>query len=163
MLEFLLKWGWYNWLCKSTPTTSRRPVADQLRTTLPLFLHHLHFHKPFAFFRIKCILILYGNLVWFSMVVDAASNTLADQTARRSLTTICRPPKTTRKIGGCRRSARGCRCNSLTTSHRSSTNICQPPTTSGNHPENSGCQRSATGCRYSVTVAILTRTIYSVS
>ena len=43
MLEFLLKWGWYNWLCKSAPTTSRRPVADQLRTTLPLFLHHLHF------------------------------------------------------------------------------------------------------------------------
>ena len=69
MLEFLLKWGWYNWLCKSAPTTSRRPVADQLRTTLPLFLHHLHFSGS------NRIFILYGSLVWLSMVVDAASKT----------------------------------------------------------------------------------------
>ena len=47
----------------------QQPVADQLRTTLPLFLHHLHFSGS------KCIFILYGSLVWLSMVVDAASKT----------------------------------------------------------------------------------------
>ena len=128
MLEFLLKWGWYNWLCKSAPTTSRRPVADQLRTTLHLFLHHLHVSQTLRIF------ILYGSLVWLSMVVDAASKNLwPTKTARRSSTTICRPSKTTRIKGGCRRSARGCRCNSLTNQsrdHRQTfADLRQPPAT----------------------------------
>ena len=55
MLEFLLKWGWS---CKSAPTTSRRPVADQLRN------YSSSISPSSAFFRIKCIFILYGSLVW---------------------------------------------------------------------------------------------------
>ena len=133
MLEFLLKWGWYNWLCKSAPTTSRRPVADQLRTTLPLFLHHLHFSgsNVYSF----CMAALFGCR-WLLML---HRKPLADQNCSAIINNHLPTIETTRKKGGCRRSARGCRCNSLTTSHRSSTNICRPPTTSGNHPKNSGC------------------------
>ena len=48
---------------------------------------------------------------------------IADQspTGRRSSTIICRPPNSFEKHpkkSGCRRSARGCRCNSLTTNRR---------------------------------------------
>ena len=42
-------------------------------------------------------------------------------TGRRSSTIICRPPNSSEnhpKRSGCRRSARGCRCNSLTTNRR---------------------------------------------
>ena len=141
-----------NWLCKSASTTSRRPDAVQLPT---IFLHHLNFSQTLRIFQDQ----MYIHFVWQPcLVVDGCwcciENLWPTKTGRRSSTTICRPSKTTRKKGGCRRSARGCRCNSLTTSRRSSTNICRPPTTSGNHPKNSGCQRSATGCRYSVTVPL---------
>ena len=115
----------------------QQPVADQSPTNLELL---------FLSFSIICIFQdqMYIHFVWQPcLVVDGCwcciENLWPTKTARRSSTTICRPSKTTRKKGGCRRSARGCRCNSLTTSHRSSTNICRPPTTSGNHPKNSGC------------------------
>ena len=115
----------------------QQPVADQSPTNLELL---------FLYFSIICIFQdqMYIHFVWQPcVVVDGCwcciENLWTTKTARRSSTTICRPSKTTRKKGGCRRSARGCRCNSLTTSHRSSTNICRPPTTSGNHPKNSGC------------------------
>ena len=115
----------------------QQPVADQSPTNLELL---------FLYFSIICIFQdqMYIHFVWQPcLVVDGCwcciENLWPTKTARRSSTTICRPSKTTRKKGGCRRSARGCRCNSLTTSHRLSTNICRPPTTSGNHPKNSGC------------------------
>ena len=115
----------------------QQPVADQSPTNLELL---------FLYFSIICIVQdqMYIHFVWQPcLVVDGCwcciENLWPTKTARQSSTTICRPSKTTRKKGGCRRSARGCRCNSLTTSHRSSTNICRPPTTSGNHPKNSGC------------------------
>ena len=115
----------------------QQPVADQSPTNLELL---------FLYFSIICIFQdqMYIHFVWQPcLVVDGCwcciKNLWPTKTARRSSTTICRPSKTTRKKGGYRRSARGCRCNSLTTSHRSSTNICRPPTTSGNHPKNSGC------------------------
>ena len=71
------------------------------------------------------------RLVWFSMLQRIP---LADQTVlttnrrlvgdhRQSFADHRKPPKTTpppqkKKKSGCRRSARGCRCNSLTTNHR---------------------------------------------
>ena len=66
---------------------------------------------------------------------------LTDKLFWQSSTIICRPPNSSEnhpKKGGCQRSVRGCRCNSLTTNRRlrrSSTNICRPLTTSGNHPQ----------------------------
>ena len=101
----------------------QQPVADQSPTNLELL---------FLYFSIICIFQdqMYIHFVWQPcLVVDGCwcciENLWPTKTARRSLTTICRPSKTPRKKGGCRRSARGCRCNSLTTSHRSSTNICR--------------------------------------
>ena len=62
------------------------------------------------------------RLVWFSMLQRIP---LADQTvlttgrrSRQSFADHRKPPKTTPKKSGCRRSARGCRCNSLTTNRR---------------------------------------------
>ena len=77
---------------------------------------------------ILCIVIL-----WTQVSTLFSDN--QSPTGRRSSTIYCRPPKTTKQKGGCRRSARGCRCNSLTTNHQQSTNICRPLTTSGNHPQ----------------------------
>ena len=103
-----------------------------------------------------------------SLVFDAATNTSRrpncsdnqSPTGRRSSTIICRPPKTSEnhpQNSGCRRSARGCRCNSLTTNRRlvgdhrqTFADLWQPPATT----QKSGCQRSATGCHYSVTMAL---------
>ena len=51
----------------------QQPVADQSPTNLELYSSSIS--PSSAFFRIKCIFILYGSLVWLSMVVDAASKT----------------------------------------------------------------------------------------
>ena len=71
MLEFLINMRVIQLIMEfSFATTSRRPVADQLRTTLPLTIS-----PSCASLRIKCLFILYGSIKWLSMVVDVASKT----------------------------------------------------------------------------------------
>ena len=107
------------------------------------------------------------RLVWFSMLqrIPLADQTVLTTNRRlvgdhgQSFADHRKPPKTTPQKSGCRRSARGCRCNSLTTNcrlvsdHRQTfADLWQPLATT----QKSGCQRSATGCRYSVTGALTT-------
>ena len=97
MLEFLLKSGWYNWLCKSAPTTSRRPTIELL----------------FLYFSIICIFQdqTYIHFVWQPcLVVDGCSmlmlhrKPLADQNCsaiiNNHLPTIVNHPENAYVFGG---------------------------------------------------------------
>ena len=135
MLEFLLK---MRVIQLTYVNQLQQPVADQLRnyssSISPSIMHVFQDQTVYSF----CMAALFGCR-W---LLHAASKTSGRLKSARAIIrhTICRPSKTTRKKGGCRRSARGCRCNSLTTSHRScDKQFADLRQGSGNHPKNSGC------------------------